>query len=605
MKVFWNLVISLGFYFTLLGQVGPDQNLALQYYRNEEYDKAAELFEKLYKENSETDYYYRYYYNCLLKLEDYKRAEKLIKKRIKDYPGNQMYVIDLGYAYSQQGDVEGAYNQYEAAINNMPANKNDVIRVASTLSNIREYDYAVKAYERGRKIVQSYPFYNELANLYRAIGNRTKMIENYLDYIQYSPQQMSNVQNILQDYVDDDDTYREMQRLLYQRIQSNPDLVFYNEMLIWLFIQKKDFESAFIQAKALDKRNQEDGKRIFDLGLAARNEKQYDAAIEALTYLINKGQTNNNKYYFYARESILDVKKEKITNSYGYTQEELLNLKKGYTDFLSEFEFNRLKTANTIRNLAQLEAFYLHDLDTAITLLEDLISTPGINDNFISEAKLDLGDFYLLQGEVWEATLLYSQVDKKMKDEPLGEMARFKNAKLYYYLGDFTWSQSQLDVLKGSTSELIANDALELSVFITSNLGLDTTSLPMRMFARADLAMYQNRVDLAMETLDTILTQFKTNQLVDDIYFLKAKVMLKEQKYDEAINFLQMVEEQSSDRLLKDDAIFMLGKLYEEVWNDPEKAMAEYEKLLMDYKDSIFVVEARQRFRRLRGDKLN
>jgi predicted Zn-dependent protease len=589
----------------MIGQPDPNHTLAIQYYKNAEYDKAAVLFEELYKKNSSTEYYYRYYYNCLIKLEQYNKLEKIVKKQSKSNKKNPAYKIDLGYLYSQKGELEKANNIYNEIIENLSADRNVIIRLASSFMNIREYELAIRVYEEGRKLIKSYPFYSELANLYRITGNNAEMIKNYLDYIAYSPNQLKNTQNILSRLIDENVVYIELQQQLYQRIQNYPNLTYYNEMLIWVFIQHKDFNAALIQAKALDKRFNEDGQRIFNLAMAAINEKMYDAAIKSLTYLIEKGNSPENKYYFYARERILSVKKSKIMSSYDYTKEELLQLKSGYLNFLDEFGTNKIKAANTLRDLGYLEALYFHNLDTAIVILEQIINTPGINQIFVQECKLDLADYYLMKNEVWEATLLYSQVDLKMKDEPLGEMARFKNAKLSYYRGDFEWAQGQLNVLKGSTSELIANDALDLSVFITTNLGLDTSLEAMKMYVRADLLSYQNKDREAMKVMDSILELYPGHQLTDDIYLKKAKILLWKNNPKESVKYLELILEQNADDLLMDNALFLLGDIYENNLNEPEKAKSYYERIILEFKDSVLVIEARERFRKLRGDQLN
>lgn len=603
----WQKLLTILLFFSatlVMGQSPSDHKLAIQYYRDGDYQKAVTLFEQLYKEQPEATYYYRYYFNCLLQLEEYKTLEKVVKKAAKKEVNNPTYVIDLGYVYLQQGKVEDAYAQYDEAIVAMEPSRAGVVQVANAFNTLREYDYAVKAYQRGQKLVIDYPFYYELANLYRLTGNATKMISEYLNYLAYNPQQQASVQNILQDYVEEDAIYREMQRLLYERIQQNPKDTYLNEMLIWLFMQRKDFGAAFVQAKALDRRLDEDGMRIYNLAKAALEEQQYDAAIKALDYLVDKGPSGN--FYFFAKERLLEVKKEKITQGYHYDRATILDLKEGYRSFLAEFGNNKIKSAYTLKALANLEAYYLYDLDSAITIMEELVyNTGGLSDNFMANCKLDLADYYLIDGEIWEATLLYSQVDKRLKDEPLGELARFKNAKLAYYRGDFEWAQTQLDVLKTSTAELIANDALDLSVFITSNLGLDTVLTPMQLFARADLLMFQNKTTAALQTLDSIVTAYPNHLLLDDIYFLKAKVMIKQQAYTEAIGYLEQITAQNNDKLLLDDAHFLLGTLYEDVLGNHEKAMACYQTIILDHKDSVYVIEARERFRALRGDKLN
>lgn len=597
------LTLFMAMMVPIAAQTGDEHNLAIQYYRNGEYDKAAELFEKLYKKQGNTDYYYRYYYNCLIQLQDFKTLERVVKKEIKDNPTDPTYKVDMGYVISQQGNVTSAYAMYEEAIKSLGASRAEVVRLANAFNNVREYDFAVKAYEQGRKLVKDYAFSYEIAGQYRAIGNASKMLQHYLDHLVVQPQQTQNIQSLIISNIEDDEVYTEFQRILFDRIQKSPETILYNEMLIWLYLQRKDYSSAFIQSRALDKRLNEQGERIFSLSQSALAEKQYDAALKALQYLQEKGQ--GSPYFYYAREQQLKVKKIRITEDFNYTQENLVDLKEDYLAFLGEYGANRLKSADTRKELAHLEGYYLHNLEAAIEIMEELLATPGLPMQFLNGAKLDLGDYYLMSGDIWEATLLYSQVDKAMRDEPMGEMARFKNAKLSYYRGDFVWAQTQLNILKGATSDLISNDAIELSVFLTTHIGLDTTERPMEKFARADLLSFQNRDNEAIKVLDSIMQVFPGHDLTDDIFFLKARIALKRQNIPEAVRYLKLVEEQQSDRILMDDALFLLGTLHEENLGDLEAAMAYYERLLLEFKDSIFTVEARNRYRALRGDKLN
>jgi tetratricopeptide (TPR) repeat protein len=255
-----------------------------------------------------------------------------------------------------------------------------------------------------------------------------------------------------------------------------------------------------------------------------------------------------------------------------------------------------------MQELAELQAFYLNNLSKSIKLMEELIAIPMLDRNQLSEAKIKLGDFFLMKGEIWEASLLYSQVDKEMKDAPLGEMARYKNAKLSYYKGDFEWAQDQLDVLKGSTSELISNDAIDVSVFIMEHFNLDTSATSMRFFAEADLLIFQNRFEEAFEKMDSLLLKFPTHGLGDDVYYAKAKIFIKKRQFDKALELLGKIPEEYKDGILTDNALFKMAEIQETELKNKAKAMELYEKILMDFSGSTFTVEARKRFRKLRGD---
>ncbi|HWB63391.1 MAG TPA: tetratricopeptide repeat protein [Chitinophagales bacterium] len=257
-----------------------------------------------------------------------------------------------------------------------------------------------------------------------------------------------------------------------------------------------------------------------------------------------------------------------------------------------------------MKELADLEGFSLHDVEGAISLCKEIIAMPGITQQLRNKAKLSLGDFYLITGNPWESTLLYSQVDKDEKDSPLGEEARFRNAKWAYYKGDFDWAQTQLEVLKSSTSELISNDAIELSVFIIDNLGLDTIATPMQMYAHAQLLEFQNRDSDALNTLDSILHLYPGHALTDDIEYTKAEIAVKHKEFDKAIPYLQDIIKNYKTDLKGDDATFMLAEIYEQHLGDKDKAKELYKSIITDFSNSLLVIEARKRFRLLRGDKI-
>ncbi len=580
-------------------QPAQDRILAVQYYNNGEFDKAAILFEKLFDQNPSSDYYYRYYFNCLLNLREYKTLDKLVRKQIRKNPDNLTYLIDQGYLQFQEGKEKEGRQSFESVLDKLIPDKNMIVRVANTFSMYREYDYALQVYEKGQAMIRDYPFAIEKANLYKNLGRIPEMISSYLDYLEFEPTYIGRVKNWLQKELDDDKNLQELQRQLYQRLQTTRHDEVMTEMLIWVMVLRGDFQGAYRQVKALDKRYGMRGQRVYRFANAMIQEHQYDLAIEAFEYIQRKQQ--NADLLFSAREGELRARKQKITDTYDFTREDLLALETAYLEFMDQYAAWGQRTRETKRDLAQLEAVYLHNLPKAISLVEELINTPGLDQQFVASCKLELGDYWLMSGDVWEATLLYSQVDKQMKDDPLGELARYKNARLSYYRGDFEWAQAQLDVLKAATSELIANDALELSVFITDNLGLDTTEIPMRMFARAELMEFQNRDREAMALLDTIMEYYPGHVLTEDIQFMKARIMLKQHRPEEAVQFLEKVLE-TGKTLLEDDALFLLGDLYEHQLDNPGKAMSYYEKIILEHTDSVYVVEARKRYRQLRGD---
>lgn len=587
---------------TAVATAQTDANLAQQYMSNGEYDKAADIYKKLFDETPNS--YYKSYLNCLLVIGDYKSIERIVDKQIKKNPNNLTYYVDLGNAYGKKGDEAARQQQFDLAIKKMTDDRNQVNQLAMAFIGSDELKRAIDVYEKGKKLVKDYSFNYELAGLYYRDGRLDLSIETYLDY--YSEGEMtawSKTTNALQRMLDEPDDHSLLQEKLFARIQKGQNEIAYTELLIWDYIQVRDYDGAFIQAKALDKRYKENGERIYDLAETARTEGEYDAAIECYNYIISKGR--DYPFYFSSRNGILNCRKEKIFTTNTYTPLDVAELKKSYQAFLIEYQRSDSRAASVTDDLAKLEAFYAHEVDSAIILLEDVVAWPSLSNAERGRLKLDLGDFYLISGDVWESTLLYSQVDKTMKDEPLGEEARFKNAKLAYYRGDFSYAQGLLNVLKAATSELVANDAMKLSVFITENLGLDSVTAPMELFAQADLMVFQHNIPAALTLLDTLAARFPGHSLTDDILFLKADIALKDQRVDDAIGFLENIRQNYSFELMADDAIFKLGEIYQFDKKDNEKAKLCYEQIILNYKDSLYVNEARKRYRTLRGDNVN
>lgn len=595
------ILLILGFLMVVNTTVqGQDPKLCEQYYRNGEYEKAAVCFKQIYKENETRDYYFNRYLEVLLLLEDFTEAEKELKRRIKDYPDKvELYVI-YGELYERQFEEKKAEAQYKKSIANLSKDRSAIIKLGQEYIKRSKFDLALATYEKGSELLDDKTmFAYELGNLYRGKGDRAPMVENYLLSLEKTNSRLNTLQAIFSKFFSDED-YKELQTQLYTQINEKPDVSVYVELLAWAFIQNKDYKNAFRQERALDKRLNETGGRIYRLGQIAQKDKDYDAAVMAYKYLIEeKGKSNT--YYMPAQEELLKSKRLKLVEGFSYTEADLKELESEYERFLTEFGKNK-NSGRIIFELAELEAFYINDLDKATELLTELVEYPGVRRALLAESKIALADYYLMSGEIWEATLLYSQVDKEYKDDILGQTARFKNAKLSYYKGDFEWAQTQFSVLKASTSKLIANDALDLSVFILDNLSLDTVIQPMELFAQAELLIFQNRFDEAFTKMDTIVQLFPKHSLQDDIYYAKAQIYTKQRKYTEATERYQAIIDEFPESIRVDNSIFNLAELYETHLNQPEKAKALYERIIFDFLNSTYAVEARKRFRRLSGD---
>ncbi|MBS1646135.1 MAG: tetratricopeptide repeat protein [Bacteroidetes bacterium] len=602
-------IIFIFFLFNQLlavAQKSTDEQLAEQFFLNKEYDKASVYYEKLYSKNFLQ--YYAPYIKCLLATKEFKRAEKVIKKQLKNAPDDLFYYVDLGQVYKADSNTVKEKEQYQKAIKELSSDVSQTLQLGKSFVAIKEFDYALEVYKKGRRFNgRIYPFFYELADVYKAKGDLRAMINEYLDAVSFNESEYQTVQMHLQSSLGYDDATGGfnnpvLRQELQKRIQQNPDKTVFSDFLIYILIQQKDFESAFNQCKALDKRKKEEGVRVMDLGKICAVNEDYQTAQKCFDYIISLGKNNFN--YGQARIEAVNVQFDKITKQKKYTPADLVDLEQKLKNTIAEFGSIQ-PNVSTIHKLAVLQGFYMNKPQEAIEMLQNIINSSNIDKGSVAGLKLDLGDLLLISGNVWDASLYYSQVEKAFKYEAIGEEAKYRNAKIAFYTGDFKWAKAQLDVLKGATSKLIANDAMELSLVISDAIGVDTNEVPLQMFAAADLLLLQHKTQEALQRLDSINLLFENHSLADDIYFKKAEVFTQQGKYKEAIEAYQRVVDNYGDKIYGDDALFRIAEIYQYHLNDVEKAKQLYQDFLTKYPGSVYSVEARKRYRKLRGDVVN
>jgi tetratricopeptide (TPR) repeat protein len=591
-------------------QSNEDLELAEAYYKNNEYEKALLLFDKLYAKQSNDPLFYKKYITVLSSLKKWDKAEKVIKKYIKQSPQQINYCFDLASIYELQGLAEKVDNEYKAIIKKIQPNIVAIKTIATAFSDKRLFNYAVESYATGEKLLNNPGlFAYEKAALLGKTGKTKEMFDALISVLENTPSRIQEIKNTLQDYLDNNQAAEDLQSVLYKKLQKAPNDLLLSDVLIWTFLQRKDFEPAINQAIAIDKRARDEGSQVVKIAQSACDELAFDAAITGYNYVISLG--NEGGYFFEAKSKLLKTRKTKLESTNNYTSADLIVLKNDYLNYIAESNpSNPIRLpfyVSTATDLASLEALYFHNYDTAIVIIETLIKNTPLDQNGLNKCKLSLGDYYLMKGEQWESTLLYSQVDKAMPGDAIGELAKFKNAKWSYYFGDFEWAQSQMDILKSSTSDEIANDALDLSIFILENLGSGGDSIAnlnaMKLFAKADLLSFQNEPRLASNIFDSLLLFYPGNNLEDNIYFEKAKLLTNEKKYDDAINLLDKILKTWADDVLADDALFTKADLMQLKLLKTAEAKELYTDLLIKYPGSSFSVEARKRIRLLRGDK--
>ena len=579
-----------------------NQKIAYQYFINGDYDKAIVIYEELNKSNLSVNIYSPYFIS-LINTNNFSTAEKLAKRLYSKNPQRLNYLVDVIVSLKKQEKVNKFIFNLKKLYRKLDGRNSQAIQLANRFLSFEMYDIALEVYEKSSKINNLFSYDLQRAQLYGLLEENEMMVNQYLDFLLNNPNQkkvvFSNIQRFLDNNgIKDFNNTNLVKRSLLNIIKNYPDRYDFNEILIWLFMQNQQYKLALQQVISLDRRNQNSLSKIFEITEKLLDLEKFKLAIEGLDYIISKGF--NSELYItshinklYAETKILNNNNEDL---------ELINSK--YNSVINEVGKNSYSIL-LLSNYAHFKAFYMKNLEDAKIILEDAMKITNADPTEIAECKIQYADIMLLSGNIWDALLFYSQVEKDFKENPIGHTAKFKRAKIAYYKGDFTWAQAQLDVLKASTSKLISNDAMDLSLLISDNYNLDTIDQPMMQFARADLLFFQQKYDEAILTFDSILTLFNGHDLSDEIYFRKYKIFSAKNDTESSVKMLEKIINDFSYEILIDDALYSIAKIYENKYNDNAKAMDYYQKIILDHEGSIYASEARNRFRFLRGDKIN
>ena len=584
-------------------QGGTELALAKEYARKQEWAKAAATFQGLSAEVQQGPAAYPDYLKTLLALKLYKDAEKLVKKTTKRNPDLTGGGVDAGSVLAAAGDEAGARKSWKRTIDDLPAAR--IVSAAAALRLAGQPELAEAAWLRGRQLAKNESAYTvQLLELYSQTGQVQKTVDEVLRMVKREPARVAEAQNMLQNVLREDKDFEPLEKTLLADVRANPDESGAPELLIWVYVQRKDFFGALIQAKALDRREKRDGARVLDLAQIAFENKDYESAIDGYDYL--RTTYPQGQYYGFARQRAINAREAQIKASFPVDPVKIRALLAEYDDLLKELGRSPA-TAAVLRDQAMLYAFQLDEKDRAMTLLNQIIEMPRVRPDLAAEAKLALADIYLLKGEPWESSLLYSQVERVMKETPVGYEAKLRNGRLNYFKGDFELAQAHLDILKNATTREIANDAMALSLLITDNTGLDTDSThqALRRYAAIELLVFQNKLPLAITRLDSLLRAFPGHSLTDEAQFMKATLYARMGDYPAAVTALNQIIQNPKYDILSDDALFTLARIEEVNLKQPAAAMEHYNQVLTKYPGSIYTAEARRRFRHLRGDSVN
>ena len=582
--------------FLISGLAFSQEELANDYFSKGEFDKALAIYKKLEQDNIRNTNYKLKIIEILRQLEQLNEAETYLKSIITNN-NNPVFLIELGYNYELNNDSIKAKEYYNQANQKLYINPNLAYNIAKGYEKHSLLENAIYVYKTAMEINPDLNFNIQLARIYGEQGDIEKMLNSYLNFIQENNTYLDHTKRAISGFISEDGENENnivLKRILLKKIQKEPNLL-WNKLLSWLFIQQKDYRKSFIQERAIFNRNPESLQRIVDLALTAMDQNQNAVAKDILNYIIVKSQVTETEIK--ANNYLLQLEIQEVTNN------DFNKIQSKFQQLFNEYGLNQ-QTIELQLSYAHFIAFHQNKPQDAIKFLKDALERP-LTDFQGAEVKLKLGDILVFQEKFNEALIYFTQIQRSLKNSTISQEARLRVAKTSYYKGDFEWAESQLKILKSSTSQLIANDALDLKLLISDNKYEDSTQTALKLYAKADLLAFQNKPNDAILILDEILNNHKGETIEDQALFMQAKLYEQNKQYLEAEhNYTKIIENWREDILI-DDAIYMLAELYKNKLQQEDKAKDLYEQIIFNHADSIYFIEARKNFRALRGDAIN
>ena len=570
-----------------------NEQLAQYYYEKGDFEKAKIGFEELLQNVPQNTQYFLRTIDCYQQLQQFDIAEKAIKERFDKYKQSNL-LVELGYNFQLRKDDAKAKIYYEQAVERIRINPNEVYGISNSFERKVLLDYALKSYQTAIELQPSLKFNYQMGLLYGQLGNIEMMITSFLDEAYASPQNTVIIQNqFVRFMVDDGDAnFNELLRkALILRTQKNQD-VFWNHYLSWFYVQLKEFEKAFIQQKAIYKRNPESLNSIVNLAQLAIEEDNQEAARDILGFVLENSK--DLELLIQANAYLMEMKIEKAT------EKDFASINVELDNLLKQFEISPFTLSLQLIQ-AHFLAFNLKKTEEGKAIVKKALEL-RLNDYDAARAKIELADVFLYEEKFNQALLYYSQIELDLKNDVLAHEATLKAAKTSYFKTDFAWALKQFKELKSANTQLIANDALEYFLLINDNTVADSTQVALKQFAKGDYLLYQNRNQDAVAQFQSILKDFKGQEIEAVTLLRLGEIYEKLGDFNLALSQYQAIIDHHSDGIYIDEALFFSAEIYSKKLQQPEKAKPLYEKIIFNHQDSIHFVEARKKFRQLRGD---
>ena len=582
-----------------------NEQLAQNYFDKGEFEKAKISYESLLGTQPYNSLYFQRVVECQQQLQDFQGAEKNLLNRSKQYQ-QAFLLVELGYNYQLQKQSDKAKKYFDQALDKIRKNPNEAYGIAVAFERHVLLDLALQSYELALSLSPQMNFNFQMAVLHGQLGHTDQMIDTFLTEAYTNPQNLPLIQNQLSRFMQEDASvnfHETLKKALLLRAQKNPDL-FWNELLSWYYVQQREYGKAFIQEKAIYKRNPESLANIINLAQLANQEGSKSIAKDIFSFIIET--TKDVELIVKAQDYLLQMRIDvaQPTDLPLITADFDVLLKRfGQTPFTLPLQ----------KSYAHYLAFSLQQPIPAKKMLKQALELP-LNGFQKADLKMELADILVWEQNFNQALIYYSQIQEELKDHEIGHEASLKSAKTSYFNTDFTWAQQQFKALKSASTQLIANDALDYFLLISDATVADSTQTALKSLAKADFLNFQNKKQEAQAAYQEMAQQYKGQEIEEVIGYRLAKLIEKTANPTAAIPYYEGLIVQFPEGIYNDEAHYFLAEIYRILVENnlgeatylaecKQKAMAAYEYVILHHEDSIYFTEARKKFRTLRGDK--
>lgn len=592
-------LFCLVFAVSLHAQTG-EAELAEQYYQDGEYNNALALYSKLQKKEPDNRAFNLRLMDCYTKLQQYDEAIAHLERVRKRNPKEFSYPFFLADLYRLTGDFKTADNLENQVIDKQLLTDQDFMEAGSFLFQAGKNPLALRTYLQARKVQKNkYLFGPEIAHLYHLQGEWAAATQEYLNQYEVNPSAVGSITTNILNIVSPE-SKAAVEQVLLDAVNGRSDDIGLRNMLFEYYVLTENFMEAFVQCKSIDKVFRENGMRVYKFAETLRNNKQYKLANKALDYII---ENHKDSPYFLKAYQDKTINGELMAfESIPLDTVAIREAVVAYDGLLEQFG-RKAQFFDAIYRKSKLLAFYLFDLEHALSELENAVNLP-LKPAEKADANLLIGDIYLMKKEYNRAVLKYDEVANTFKEGQIGALAKYKQGRLSYFKGDFEFAKARLQTIKDNTSNDISNDAIKLFLTIQDNIGLDTTVYPLQRFAQAQLMVFQRDYEPAMALLDSIQYAFPNHTLTDEILWEKANIHIQKNELEKALDFLDKIINEFGTDIYGDDALYTKARIYDFSFQNREQAMQYYIDFLKNYSGSLYVVEVRKRIREMRGQKI-